>query len=90
MLDDFLNAFRVPSESRHGRQYTLWIRNPSKPDDTMHAFNFAFMLGRLLLREPAFDDPALAAYIGQQLGDLSAHPGGGSMLGDYTSMMGAG
>lgn len=90
MLEDFLNSFRVPSESRMGRQYSLWIRNPAKADDTLHAFNFAFMLGRMLLKEPVFDDPSLANYIYGQLAGMSAHPPGGSMLGDFRGMVGMG
>jgi len=71
-LSDILNTQRVHSETRHGRQYFLHIRSPSKADDTLHALNFAYVLGRLLLNEPMFDDPAMRQHI---QGLLSGSPG---------------
>ncbi len=63
-LEDLLHSQRVHHESRHGRGYFLHIRNnPSLPDDTMHAINFALVGAKILMREPLFKDAALAQYI---------------------------
>lgn len=77
LLGDILNSFRVHAETRHGRQYFLHIRNPAKPDDTLHALNFAYVLARLILKEPMFDDPALRDYVmgalGQNVGSVNTN-----------------
>lgn len=67
-LSDILNCQRVHAENRHGRQYFLHIRSPSRADDTLHAINFAFVLTRLLLKEPMFDDMNLRTQVYDQLG----------------------
>ena len=68
-LLDLLHSRRVHAETRHGRQYFLHVRNnPSKPDDTLHALNFAFTGARLLLRERLFSDQAVHAYVQSVLG----------------------
>lgn len=67
-LKDCLNSFRIHAENRFGRQYFLMIRNPANADDTLHALNFAYVVGRILLREPMFDDVALQQYARQQSG----------------------
>lgn len=85
-LDDFLNSQRVHAETRHGRQYFLHIRNSTKADDTMHAVNFAFVLARLLLKEPMFDDPNLRNYVNDQLNGSSGGLHTGNMA-DFRSMV---
>lgn len=67
-LKDILNSFRIHAENRFGRQYFLMIRNPSRADDTLHAINFAYVVARILLREPMFDDAAMQAYAHQDHG----------------------
>lgn len=85
LLSDFLNSQRVHAETRHGRQYFLHIRNSTKADDTMHAVNFAFVLGRVLLREPMFDDPELRNYVYDQI-DSSGRTGNVNMA-DFRGMV---
>jgi len=56
-LSDFLNLFRAPGESSSGGASTFIYRShPSKPNDTLMATNYAFMLGKVLLGEPMFAD----------------------------------
>jgi hypothetical protein len=60
MLEDFLNLYRVPSESQDtGMTKFLYRRHGSKPDDTLHAMNFAYALGRVMIGEPIMEDRAL-------------------------------
>jgi hypothetical protein len=66
-LQDMLNMYRVLSESAQtGAQTFVYRRHGSKADDTLHAVNFAFVLGRLLLGERLVEDPALAKMIQAQ------------------------
>ena len=60
-LQDFLNLFRAPGErgqqSGAGGAMTFVYRShPSKPNDSLMAVNYAFMLGKILLREPMIPD----------------------------------
>lgn len=81
-LSDMLNSFRVLAEKQHGRQYFLHIRNAARPDDTLHALNFAFVAARLLLKEPMFDDPRLRDYVYDQMGTGGANMTNLSSYGD--------
>lgn len=83
-LTDILHSFRIHAETRHGRQYFLHVRNPADPDDTLHALNYAYVVARILLREPMFDDPGLRLYA--QMAPTGA-PGN---LDYYRSLVGAG
>ena len=58
-LEDYLNVYRALAELPGGETLWKFIRNPAKTDDALHATNFAFTLGRLLLGEPIIQDPAL-------------------------------
>lgn len=58
-LMDFLNMYRVVSELPGGHNFFVYRRHGARPDDTLHAINFAYTLGRLLLGEAMLDDPAL-------------------------------
>ena len=59
-MDDFLNLYRVPVENpTTGATEFKYQRHGSKTDDTLHAVNFAYTLGRLLLGEPMLEDKAL-------------------------------
>lgn len=66
-LMDFLNSFRVVSETQHGARYFKYIRPPSKSDDIMQAMNFAHVLGKILLGEPIVHDPGLARELERRL-----------------------
>jgi len=59
-LTDFLNMYRVLTESpQTGASTFTYRRHGSKADDSLHAVNFAYALGRLLLGERLIDDPAV-------------------------------
>lgn len=76
-LLDFMNSFRVVSESMHGQRYFKYIRPPSKPDDIMHAMNFAFVLGKVLIGKPIIQDPGLARKLSDRLRiRVGVRPGG--------------
>lgn len=51
-LKDFLNLIRNPQDSPSGGKRLTYIRHGSKPDDIVHGVNFAFQLGRVLIKEP--------------------------------------
>jgi hypothetical protein len=59
LLLDFLNLVRAPTESASGVGSFKYRRHGSKPDDTLHAFNFAYALIRVLLGEPIVEDRGL-------------------------------
>ena len=64
-LSDFLNLFRAPGErpgsggSGAGASTFLYRAHPSKPNDTLMATNYAYMLAKILLGEPMFADLSL-------------------------------
>jgi hypothetical protein len=61
-LLDFLNMYRVLTESpQTGGSSFSYRRHGSKADDALHAVNFAYALGRMLLGENLIADPAVAA-----------------------------
>jgi hypothetical protein len=55
-LLDFMNLMRVPQELESGRSRIRYIRAGSKPDDVLHAINFAYTLGRVMAGEPLMED----------------------------------
>jgi len=84
-LYDMLNSFRVPSEKGF-----VYIRPATKSDDVLHAVNFGFVLGKILLKERIIPDGKLMAKInslitaGQSTGIFNTGPGGG-MFGNVVS-----
>lgn len=58
-LLEFLNLFRVPTEGGHGQNTFKYQRHGAKADDTLHAVNFAYCLGRIIMNEPIVEDQAL-------------------------------
>ena len=71
-LSDFLNLFRAPGErssSGQGSGATTFIyrSHPSKPNDTLMAVNYAYMLGKILLGEPMFADMSVKLRLEQTL-----------------------
>jgi hypothetical protein len=68
LLMDFMNLFRVPLENAaSGAAEFKYRRHGSKPDDTLHALNFAFTLMRLLKGEPLLEDRGLMERLRAQL-----------------------
>ena len=67
-VSEFLNLYRVPHENiQTGLQGYLYRKHGSKPDDSLHAVNFAFTLARLLLGENLIEDAADRAVIQNSL-----------------------
>lgn len=58
-LLDFLNMYRIPSETPGGAQTFRYQRHGAKPDDTLHACNFAHILTELILNKQFIEDKAL-------------------------------
>jgi hypothetical protein len=68
-LWQFLNIMRVQHESEMTGETSLrFIRAGNRPDDAMHAVNFAFVIGRLALGEPLIGDHNDAMILQQVLG----------------------
>jgi hypothetical protein len=73
-LTDCLNLFRAPGEKSSsgsgsgGAAATFIYRaHPSKPDDTLMAINYGYMLGKILLHEDMFADVTTKLQLEQQL-----------------------
>ena len=66
-LSECINLIRAPFEGPGGPTSFRYIRHGSKPDDTLHAINFAYILGRVLLGEPIFEDRALGETVNEHL-----------------------
>jgi hypothetical protein len=76
MLTDFLHLFRVPTESPGtGEGKFLYRRHGSKTDDTLHAINFAYALGRIMIGEPIIEDRALKDRLQTMLLRKTSTPG---------------
>lgn len=88
-LLEFLNLFRVPTELPGGQATFKYQRHGSKADDTLHAVNFAYCLGRIILNEPIVEDPTLrrvfqSQFTGQQTPQF-LHPGANFDMGGVIS-----
>jgi hypothetical protein len=67
-LSEFLNVVRVHKESEAtGATSFRYIRAGDQPDDTLHAVNFAYVLGRLMLGETLCEDQGLITSLRGQL-----------------------
>ncbi len=55
-LTDCLNLFRAPGESASGGSTFRYRSHPSKPNDTLMAINYGYILGKILIGEPMFAD----------------------------------
>ena len=58
-LMQFLNLYRSLQEDAHGAATFRYLRHGSKADDALHAVNFAFILGRLIIGEPLYEDASM-------------------------------
>jgi hypothetical protein len=57
MLTDCLNIYRAPGEkSGSGASTFIYRGSASKPNDTLMAINYGYMLAKILLGEPMFAD----------------------------------
>lgn len=57
-LTQCLNLVRVPTESNVGFNEFKYSKAGNKPDDFLHALNYAVTLAKLLQGVPLFEDPA--------------------------------
>jgi hypothetical protein len=73
-LMDFLNLFRIPSESSSGKGTFRYRRHGSKADDAMHAVNFAFVMSRIVNGEELMEDRTLKLEIAHMLGRGGVSP----------------
>ena len=62
-LLDWLNMFRVVQESTSGKKSFLYRRPPTKADDALHAFTFAYVLVKFYRGESLIDDSNLVQRI---------------------------
>lgn len=69
ILTDLINSYRnVRINEETGKKTIRFIRHGAKPDDFLHALNFAVSTARLILEEPIIKDPALLERMRQALG----------------------
>jgi hypothetical protein len=73
-LLEFLNLYRTPSESASGVNYFTYTKHGSKPDDPLHACNFAFALARVMIGEPIVNDRQLQERLQKLLSGNSVRP----------------
>jgi hypothetical protein len=68
-LMDFLNMYRAPGErvGQSGASTFLYKAHSSKPNDTLQAVNYAYMLGKILRGEPMFNDVTVRARLESML-----------------------
>lgn len=78
MLNDCLNLMRAPHETPSGSTTLRYIRHGSKSDDTLHAINFAYIVCRLILGEPLFEDRSLGLHLNEMLATQNIDPLGGN------------
>lgn len=79
-LSDLLNLIRSPHETPSGATTLRYIRHGSKSDDTLHAINFAYIVCRLILGEPLFEDRSLGIHIDQMLNSTNDPLGGNNYI----------
>lgn len=68
-LEDCLNMYRAPGEKSGaaGTNTFLYRASASKPNDTLQAMNYAYMLGKILLGEPMFADNSVRLRVEQTI-----------------------
>jgi hypothetical protein len=76
-LSDFMNLIRAPEETLDGKSVFRYRAHPSKPNDALHAVNYCFMLGRILLGEPVFSDLSMRSALERTLRSQPGGYGGG-------------
>ena len=81
-LMDLLNMYRIPSESAGGVTGFRYQKHGAKPDDTLHALNFAYVIARLYMKHPLMHDKQLEATLYNNLG-ISGRSDDGNGLGGW-------
>jgi len=68
-LEDCLNMYRAPGEKAgaSGTNTFLYRASATKPNDTLQAINYAYMLGKIMLGEPMFADLSIKFRLEQVL-----------------------
>lgn len=67
-LLEFLNLYRIPVDSAGGAQTFRYDRHGARPDDSLHAVNFAFIIAQLIRGVPIVTDASLKREIENNLG----------------------
>lgn len=83
-LDDFMNFRRVIEDRDEGGSKFRYRRHGSKPDDGIHALNFAYIVVRMVRNEPFVQDNSLRIEIYNQIRMIT---NGGNALAGYTPGM---
>lgn len=60
-LIELLNLVRTPTEEASGANTLLYTKRGNKPDDVLHALNYACTTAKLMLGVPLFEDPTKQA-----------------------------
>jgi hypothetical protein len=66
-LLDILNMYRALDESPGGATTFRYIRAGNKSDDILHALNFAYTIGRIILGEPLVEDRSLQDHLNRTI-----------------------
>jgi len=80
-LMELLNMFRIPSETQAGATGFRYQKHGAKPDDTLHALNFAYAIARLYMKHPIMHDRELEVQMFHNLGITGTS--GGDDLGGW-------
>lgn len=84
-LLEFLNLYRIPADTAGGQQTFRYQRHGAKPDDSLHACNFAHVLTELIQNKSFIEDVGLRERLDKMLS------GGGSFSDDdFLGGLGAG
>jgi hypothetical protein len=67
-LMEFLNLFRIPTETPGGQQTFRYQRHGARADDTLHALNFAHVLCEIMNNKQYIEDRALKARFDSMFG----------------------
>lgn len=79
-LMELLNMFRIPTESAAGVTGFRYQKHGARPDDTLHALNFAYVVARLYMKHPLMHDRELESTLYRHLG-IQGGTGGDSLGG---------
>jgi hypothetical protein len=70
-LLELLNLYRIPTESATGVQSFRYEKHGARPDDSLHALNFAFVIAQLIRGVPIVEDMALKTRINEMFNQNS-------------------
>lgn len=84
-LLEFLNLYRIPAETAGGQQTFRYQRHGAKPDDSLHACNFAHVLTELIQNRNFIEDVGLRERLDKMLGS-----GGSNSDDDFLGGLGYG